>query len=116
MPSVTSRGACLEPRCPNRRPCPLHPELTAKERGYDSSWRAARLAYLQAHPSCVTCGQPATVVDHRVPHRGDKRLFWDKTNWQSMCESCHNAKAAQEKAGGAWRVGRQRERHHFGIG
>lgn len=28
-------------------------------------------------------------VDHVVPHRGDKALFWDREgNWQSLCASC----------------------------
>ena len=35
---------------------------------------------------------PATVVDHIIPHRGDKKLFWDERNWQALCESCHNHK------------------------
>ncbi|WP_342664986.1 HNH endonuclease [Shimazuella kribbensis] len=35
---------------------------------------------------------PATVVDHITPHKGDRELFWDSTNWQSMCSTCHNRK------------------------
>ena len=35
---------------------------------------------------------PATVVDHIIPHRGDMKLFWDESNWQALCESCHNHK------------------------
>lgn len=31
------------------------------------------------------------VVDHRRPHRGDERLFWDRSNLQSLCKSpCHD--------------------------
>jgi 5-methylcytosine-specific restriction endonuclease McrA len=31
------------------------------------------------------------VADHRQPHRGDKKLFWDPTNLQTLCASpCHN--------------------------
>nr|WP_246414712.1 HNH endonuclease signature motif containing protein [Yoonia ponticola] len=36
------------------------------------------------------CRGKATTVDHIKPHRGDKVLFWDKNNWQSLCTSCHN--------------------------
>jgi len=44
------------------------------------------------------CGAPATVVDHRIPHRGDKRLFWDRNNWEPLCASCHSGhKQAREK-------------------
>ena len=66
-------------------------------RGYDARWRKARLAYLQRHPLCVECQKegrltPATVVDHIIPHRGDQKLFWDESNWQSLCAACHNHK------------------------
>nr|WP_211224439.1 HNH endonuclease signature motif containing protein [Eremococcus coleocola] len=44
----------------------------------------------------------ATVVDHIVPHKGNKKLFWDSNNHQSLCESCHNRKTASKDMGG-WR-------------
>ena len=34
----------------------------------------------------------ATVVDHIKPHRGDQKLFWDRSNWQPLCEHHHNVK------------------------
>lgn len=79
---------------------------TSHERGYDSQWRKARAGYLRSHPLCVTCDRgglitPATVVDHVVPHKGDKVLFWDKNNWQSLCKTCHDRKTATEDMG-AW--------------
>lgn len=41
---------------------------------------------------------PANVVDHVIPHRGNTALFWDRSNWQSLCEHCHNAhKQRQER-------------------
>lgn len=42
---------------------------------------------------------PATVVDHAAPHRGDRALFWDTSNWQSLCAHCHNVKSACEDGG-----------------
>lgn len=78
---------------------------TATSRGYDSRWRKARLGYLRAHPLCVECERngrvtAATVVDHIVPHKGDKALFWDsENNWQSMCKPHHDAKTAREDGG-----------------
>ena len=42
----------------------------------------------------------AQVVDHIVPHRGDKELFWDKNNWQALCFSCHSSKTATMDGGG----------------
>ncbi|UVC10187.1 HNH endonuclease [Rhizobium sp. TH2] len=76
-----------------RRPSP-------RDRGYDHEWRKARIAYLDLHPHCAMlgCGKPARVVDHRIPHRGDDRLFWDRTNWQSLCTPCHSrVKQRQER-------------------
>jgi predicted kinase len=63
---------------------------TATERGYDSKWAKARAGYLLKHPRCKMCDAPASVVDHRIPHRGDTALFWEKNNWQALCTSCHS--------------------------
>jgi 5-methylcytosine-specific restriction endonuclease McrA len=30
-------------------------------------------------------------VDHIIPHRGDDRLFWDRSNWQALCAHHHNS-------------------------
>lgn len=74
-----------------------HVRGNARERGYDTHWRRARGLFLRQNPLCVECQRngkltPATVVDHIVPHRGDKALFWDKQNWQPLCKSCHDRK------------------------
>ncbi len=68
---------------------------TAAKRGYDSRWQAARLAYLRTHRRCVECNDAATVVDHVTPHRGNKRLFWARSNWQPMCKRCHDMKTGK---------------------
>ena len=69
----------------------------ADARGYDARWRKARALFLKQHPLCAECGKagrltPATVVDHIIPHRGDKALFWDEKNWQPLCKRCHDKK------------------------
>ena len=103
---------CKHPGCPALVPygqkyCSehktLHPEevRAASKRGYDSRWQKASRAYLQAYPLCVSCMKRgrytrATVVDHIVPHRGDPKLFWDRTNWQSLCKQCHDRKTMTE--------------------
>lgn len=74
---------------------------SAAQRGYGYKWQKAREVFLAEHPLCVRCqarGQlkPATDVDHIVPHRGDMSLFWRRSNWQSLCHSCHSAKTAIE--------------------
>ncbi|MBN8749514.1 MAG: HNH endonuclease [Variovorax sp.] len=77
---------------------------TAHERGYSAAWQRARAGWLQKHPLCAeheAAGRAvaATIVDHKVPHRGDKDLFWDSDNWQSLCKSCHDRKTAREDGG-----------------
>jgi hypothetical protein len=59
---------------------------SAARRGYGPRWRQARAEFLALHPLCAACRAQGrlvstTVVDHIVPHRGDKRLFWDESNW-----------------------------------
>ena len=77
---------------------------SAHQRGYSRAWAKARAAYLAKHPLCVRCGNEdvltaASVVDHIKPHRGDKDLFWDSSNWQSLCKRCHDIKTATEDGG-----------------
>ena len=69
---------------------------TTAERGYGYRWQKARETFLARNPLCVMCletGQatPATVVDHKVAHKGDQKLFWDKNNWQPLCKLHHDS-------------------------
>ena len=111
VPSV-----CLEPRCPNlatvRGRCAEHQaSKRVLERrhytgipgvNYGRRWRVSRELYLATHPFCVECHKAgrrlvaATQLDHITPHEGDYALFWDESNWQGLCESCHSAKTARE--------------------
>src|SRR3546814_2674479 len=75
---------------------------SARERGYTRTWEKARLVHLREHPLCAMCARDgrttaATVVDHVVPHRGDDRLFWDRTNWQSLCKPHHDGEKRREE-------------------
>lgn len=118
---------CASPRCsaralPGARWCavhrPLHVALaveaarahdarrgTAAERGYDGRWRKARATFLArrrwrcAGYQVENCTQPASVVDHKTPHRGNQVLFWDTANWQPLCKRCHDRKTATEDGG-----------------
>ncbi len=38
----------------------------------------------------------ANEVDHIKPHNGDLALFWDESNWQSLCKACHSRKTMGE--------------------
>ncbi|WP_122555827.1 HNH endonuclease [Pseudomonas viridiflava] len=77
-------------------------KTTAAQRGYDSKWQKARLVHLNANPLCVYCDRigrvtAANTVDHVIPHRGDMTLFWDRSNWMSLCGPCHSSvKQAEE--------------------
>ncbi len=78
---------------------------SSTERGYGYKWQQARAGFLAKHPLCVYCERDgrttvATVVDHKVPHRGDMRLFWDATQWQPLCASCHSSTKQSEEAAG----------------
>jgi 5-methylcytosine-specific restriction endonuclease McrA len=90
--------ACQERAAAERRARAEARRPSARERGYDSKWDAARKAYLALHPHCVRCGQPANVVDHITPHKGDQKLFWRRSNWQALCASpCHNKHKQREE-------------------
>jgi 5-methylcytosine-specific restriction protein A len=74
-------------------------------RGYGHKWQQAREQFLFENPLCAMHQQlghvvEATVVDHKVPHRGDLKLFWSRSNWQTLCKQCHDShKQRQEKSG-----------------
>jgi 5-methylcytosine-specific restriction protein A len=96
--------------------------LSARQRGYTSAWDKARSAFL-AQPEnqfCCKCQEhgllnPGTmrmdgslqtnrrrlhlVVDHIIPHKGDQRLFWDRSNWQPLCPDHHDIVKQREEQG-----------------
>lgn len=84
------------------------------ERGYNSKWQRESKAYLVANPIAVDWFKEhggrlfaAECVDHIVPHRGDKKLFWDRNNWQGLTKADHDRKTAIEDGGfGRAAVGR----------
>lgn len=91
MPIRPKRHGDSHPRPPDRD------RSSSCERGYNYRWQQRSRRFLERHPLCVRCHaagrlEPATVVDHITPHRGDQRLFWDERNWQALCEACHNRK------------------------
>lgn len=82
---------------------------TAAARGYDSTWRARRHAYLVRHPLCLrlhpTCTAMATVADHHPTSRrdlitagctdpdADHRI-------RPLCKPCHDIETARNQPGG----------------
>ncbi len=84
-------------------------------------WRRSRLLHLKAEPLCRMCRHRGVlndgslratgevqqdkrrrflVVDHIVPHRGDLGLFWDPTNWQTLCPDHHDTVKQREEVRG----------------
>ncbi len=60
-------------------------------------WRTARQSFLKSNPLCAECERKgkltsATVVDHKIDHKGDLDKFWDVSNWQPLCKQCHDRK------------------------
>lgn len=65
------------------------------------AWKESSRAYLVANPFCVRCEEEsrlvlADCVEHLVPHCGHKSLFWDRSNWQPLCQSCRDKRIVKE--------------------
>jgi 5-methylcytosine-specific restriction protein A len=65
-------------------------------------WAALKETQLSKQPLCERCSTDdrpvaATVVNHRTPHRGDRRLFRDPLNLESTCKPCHDGPIQREE-------------------
>lgn len=89
---------------------------SAASRGYGSRWAATSTALRRSQlrwcgdrmpgaPVTTDSRCPASglqrslsqVVDHIVPVAGPRDpRFWDRANWQGLCDTCHNAKRQRE--------------------
>ena len=88
---------CRHPGCAElveagQKYCEEHKRMHSEEirsaaaRGYNSRWRRESKKFLQL-----------------VPHRGDQKLFWDKSNWQALCKKCHDRKTGREDSDPTYR-------------
>lgn len=74
------------------------------------AWFIRRSRQLKHFPFCAKClvmgmTRKATVVDHVLPHRGDRRAFFHG-EVQSLCKACHDsAKQREEGEGFAREIG-----------
>ena len=81
-----------------RRPAQRSPAAVAYHVWYHTAgWRALRRAQLDREPLCLMCraagrSTPANTADHIVPHRGDRALFFNSRNLQSLCDIHHGEK------------------------
>jgi 5-methylcytosine-specific restriction protein A len=73
---------------------------------YDSAqWKALRRNQLMREPLCKRCKDrgtltPATVVHHKVAHKGNVALFFDANNLASSCKNCHDVDEQRIERGG----------------
>ena len=68
-------------------------------------WQRLRKAHLSKHPYCQCPHHKnkrieGNVVDHKIPHKGDTKLFWDKDNLQTLTKQCHDKFKQSEERGG----------------
>jgi 5-methylcytosine-specific restriction enzyme A len=112
-PSVCAAGGCGKLAASGKRFCPKHAaeakrRQTLHERQrkrwafYGTQrWQHERRAFLRLHPLCQHCSTserpvPALEVDHIKAHKGSSTLFWNWTNWQALCTSCHSRKTNRD--------------------
>ncbi|MEI8017776.1 MAG: HNH endonuclease signature motif containing protein [Schlesneria sp.] len=99
---MPSRAPRYRPASPKRR---KDDRPSSSKRGYDSRWRRARKRKLADDPLCQRClanerSVIAAEVDHIDPVDGpNDPKFWDSTNWQSLCKTCHSKKTVLEDGG-----------------
>ena len=67
------------------------------------SWRYGKMRrrFLTENPLCQVCEKEgytvaAAEIDHVIPVEKDPDRFWDESNWEPICRSCHVAKTAKE--------------------
>jgi 5-methylcytosine-specific restriction protein A len=68
-------------------------------------WQRLRQHQLAKHPYCQCPHHEgkkllADVVDHKTPHKGNERLFFDDRNLQSMTKQCHDSHKQSMERGG----------------
>lgn len=71
----------------------------------NKKWWSLRYRQLQKEPLCRFCKElgkttAATVVDHIIPHKGNRQLFEDEKNLQSLCAICHSSTKAKIESRG----------------
>jgi len=113
-PKVCARRGCG--RLTHKRFCDQHEREhhreedarrgSANQRLYDYWWQKNSKAFLRLpenalckiigrHGEGEPCNRPAGTVDHIIPHRGNKALFRDVTNWQAACHDCNSWKSGR---------------------
>jgi 5-methylcytosine-specific restriction protein A len=88
------RCACQR-KCESERP-------SARQRGYTTECQRESKAFLALPHNRICacgCGRTADMVDHRLAHKGDMILFWDRANWQPFNRGCNSERTWLAKVG-----------------
>lgn len=61
---------------------------------HSTRYRVAIGVYKSENPLCERCLKenrmvPVYIVHHKIPHEGNAELFWNRDNWESVCNPCH---------------------------
>jgi 5-methylcytosine-specific restriction endonuclease McrA len=71
-------------------------------------WQRLRMStFIRDQFTCQLCPRieadtSQLVADHKTPHRGDERLFWDPDNIQTLCKPCHDSAKQSAERAHAW--------------
>jgi 5-methylcytosine-specific restriction protein A len=96
MPQAAKRFKGGSRRSDSFLPCRKYHKL------YTSTvWLRLRESFLRDNPLCIECKREgrhilATVVDHIIPHKGNKDIFYDASGLQSLCKRHHDKKTYRE--------------------
>lgn len=88
--------------CDKHKPTDTRRDSVAWRYLYNTKrWKNMRAERLLISPFCVECERQgrrvrATDVDHINDHKGNRRLFYDVSNLQTLCHSCHSKKTMRE--------------------
>jgi 5-methylcytosine-specific restriction enzyme A len=99
---------CAQPRCPTlveKGYCPQHartmeqarPNADIRRWYHTAMWLRLRAVVIAEEPLCRDClkvgrATPTTDVDHIERHRGVWAMFFNRSNLQGLCHSCHSRK------------------------
>lgn len=83
---------------------PKRPNASAL--GYGSKWRRYSAEFIGENPWCCDPfnrhpGQcvPSSVTGHRVAHKGNREMLWNRANHYALCASCNAYQCARFEGG-----------------